>query len=185
MRPSTHYHPPAHHLKGRTAPKETQSLVRRKIAGYASARSHRRGPRTPLTVHRTLQGATNSAGSSLKFCMLAAGEADLYPRFGPTCSGTPPPGTQCCARRASPYAGRRTAPLRARCWRRRGVLSQPAFHRVGCTGLACRASPRKRNRAPGRLRSRHNPDRPDPRANPRPVGAIPRLSCRCGRLRSA
>lgn len=25
-----------------------------------------------------------SAGSSLKFCLLAAGEADLYPRFGPT-----------------------------------------------------------------------------------------------------
>lgn len=26
-----------------------------------------------------------SAGSSLKFCLLAAGEADIYPRFGPTC----------------------------------------------------------------------------------------------------
>ncbi len=25
-----------------------------------------------------------SAGSSLKFCLLAAGEADLYPRFGRT-----------------------------------------------------------------------------------------------------
>ncbi len=25
-----------------------------------------------------------SAGSSLKFCLLAAGEADIYPRFGPT-----------------------------------------------------------------------------------------------------
>ena len=25
-----------------------------------------------------------SAGSSLKFCLIAAGEADLYPRFGPT-----------------------------------------------------------------------------------------------------
>jgi len=27
---------------------------------------------------------TVSAGSSLKFCLVAAGEADLYPRFGPT-----------------------------------------------------------------------------------------------------
>ena len=27
---------------------------------------------------------TRSAGSSLKFCLVAAGEADLYPRFGPT-----------------------------------------------------------------------------------------------------
>lgn len=26
-----------------------------------------------------------SAGSSLKFCLVASGEADLYPRFGPTC----------------------------------------------------------------------------------------------------
>jgi len=26
-----------------------------------------------------------AAGSSLKFCLLAAGEADFYPRFGPTC----------------------------------------------------------------------------------------------------
>ncbi|MGH1350268.1 MAG: 3'(2'),5'-bisphosphate nucleotidase CysQ [Methyloligellaceae bacterium] len=28
--------------------------------------------------------STKSAGSSLKFCLLAAGEADLYPRLGPT-----------------------------------------------------------------------------------------------------
>jgi 3'(2'), 5'-bisphosphate nucleotidase len=27
---------------------------------------------------------TTNAGSSLKFCMLASGEADIYPRFGPT-----------------------------------------------------------------------------------------------------
>ncbi len=25
------------------------------------------------------------AGSSLKFCLVAAGEADIYPRYGPTC----------------------------------------------------------------------------------------------------
>jgi len=30
-------------------------------------------------------GETISAGSSLKFCLLAAGKADIYPRFGPTC----------------------------------------------------------------------------------------------------
>ncbi len=29
-------------------------------------------------------GRLVNAGSSLKFCLLAAGEADLYPRFGPT-----------------------------------------------------------------------------------------------------
>ncbi len=32
---------------------------------------------------RPLAGLKN-AGSSLKFCLLAAGEADVYPRFGPT-----------------------------------------------------------------------------------------------------
>ena len=32
---------------------------------------------------RPLAGMKN-AGSSLKFCLLAAGEADVYPRFGPT-----------------------------------------------------------------------------------------------------
>lgn len=26
-----------------------------------------------------------SAGSSLKFCLVAEGSADVYPRFGPTC----------------------------------------------------------------------------------------------------
>jgi 3'(2'), 5'-bisphosphate nucleotidase len=34
---------------------------------------------------RTLPGAQRRvAGSSIKFCLLAAGEADFYPRFGPT-----------------------------------------------------------------------------------------------------
>ncbi len=33
---------------------------------------------TRIACHRTI-------GSSLKFCLLAAGEGDLYPRFGPTC----------------------------------------------------------------------------------------------------
>lgn len=28
---------------------------------------------------------TINAGSSLKFCLIASGDADLYPRFGPTC----------------------------------------------------------------------------------------------------
>lgn len=35
-----------------------------------------------LAAHRAIK--TVSVGSSLKFCQIAAGEADLYPRFGPT-----------------------------------------------------------------------------------------------------
>ena len=42
----------------------------------------------PQALDRYLQGrrvaATREAGSSLKFCIVAAGEADLYPRFGRT-----------------------------------------------------------------------------------------------------
>jgi 3'(2'), 5'-bisphosphate nucleotidase len=36
-----------------------------------------------LRGHRVAE--TKSAGSSLKFCRIAAGEADAYPRIGPTC----------------------------------------------------------------------------------------------------
>ncbi|GIL01118.1 MAG: 3'(2'),5'-bisphosphate nucleotidase CysQ [Alphaproteobacteria bacterium] len=42
---------------------------------------------TPETQHfldTNRVGRLTNAGSSLKFCLLAAGEADLYPRFGPT-----------------------------------------------------------------------------------------------------
>ncbi|MFO1467300.1 MAG: 3'(2'),5'-bisphosphate nucleotidase CysQ [Steroidobacteraceae bacterium] len=49
----------------------------------ACSRSHRDpGTEAFLTrmgPHRTLQ-----VGSSIKFCLIASGEADLYPRFGPT-----------------------------------------------------------------------------------------------------
>ena len=38
-----------------------------------------------------------SAGSSLKFCLLAAGEADFYPRLGRTMEWILPPGTPYCA----------------------------------------------------------------------------------------
>ena len=42
----------------------------------------------PKTLSAFLEGrplaSTKNAGSSLKFCLLAAGEADIYPRFGPT-----------------------------------------------------------------------------------------------------
>ena len=35
-------------------------------------------------VARVCASATRDAGSSLKFCLVATGEADVYPRFGPT-----------------------------------------------------------------------------------------------------
>jgi 3'(2'), 5'-bisphosphate nucleotidase len=39
---------------------------------------------TRAFVERVGAVSTRDAGSSLKFCLVAAGEADVYPRFGPT-----------------------------------------------------------------------------------------------------
>ncbi|MEX2615056.1 MAG: 3'(2'),5'-bisphosphate nucleotidase CysQ [Alphaproteobacteria bacterium] len=55
-------------------------------AGVTVLASRRHGDRDTLEAFlkgRPLAGIRN-AGSSLKFCLLAAGEADVYPRFGPT-----------------------------------------------------------------------------------------------------
>lgn len=41
-------------------------------------------PQTDAFLKANKIGGLTNAGSSLKFCLLAAGEADLYPRFGPT-----------------------------------------------------------------------------------------------------
>ncbi|MGE4528833.1 MAG: 3'(2'),5'-bisphosphate nucleotidase CysQ [Rhodospirillaceae bacterium] len=48
------------------------------------SRSHM-NPETRAYVARYAVAASSRAGSSLKFCLLAAGEADFYPRMGPTC----------------------------------------------------------------------------------------------------
>lgn len=48
-----------------------------------ASRSHRT-PETDAYLRRYPVAELVSIGSSLKFCLLAAGEADLYPRLGPT-----------------------------------------------------------------------------------------------------
>ncbi len=53
-----------------------------KITAVAS-RSHRT-PETDAFLEKFNIGELKSAGSSLKFCLVAAGEADLYPRLGRT-----------------------------------------------------------------------------------------------------
>ncbi|MGD8428894.1 MAG: 3'(2'),5'-bisphosphate nucleotidase CysQ [Ectothiorhodospiraceae bacterium] len=47
------------------------------------SRSHR-GAAIDSLLERLPEHETTSVGSSLKFCLVAEGEADLYPRFGPT-----------------------------------------------------------------------------------------------------
>ncbi|MFN4058742.1 MAG: 3'(2'),5'-bisphosphate nucleotidase CysQ [Roseinatronobacter sp.] len=48
-----------------------------------ASKSHR-DAQTDAYIARYQVAGLVSAGSSLKFCLVAAGEADLYPRFGPT-----------------------------------------------------------------------------------------------------
>lgn len=48
-----------------------------------ASRSHR-NPETEAYLAQYPDAETVSIGSSLKFCLIAAGEADLYPRLGPT-----------------------------------------------------------------------------------------------------
>jgi 3'(2'), 5'-bisphosphate nucleotidase len=48
-----------------------------------SSRSHPDAKTDELLKSLTIKGQTN-AGSSLKFCLVAAGEADIYPRAGQT-----------------------------------------------------------------------------------------------------
>jgi len=62
-------------LKTRPAPSE--GLV------ALASRSHCDAP-TETFLAKLPIGERRSAGSSLKFCVLAEGEADVYPRFGPT-----------------------------------------------------------------------------------------------------
>ncbi len=57
-------------------------------AGHApltivASRSHRT-PETDSFIRKIEAAEIVSVGSSLKFCLLAGGEADLYPRFGRT-----------------------------------------------------------------------------------------------------
>ncbi len=68
------------------APAERTVLTIRKAPDALTAiasKSHRT-PETDAVLDRYRIGEVISAGSSLKFCMVAAGEADLYPRMGRT-----------------------------------------------------------------------------------------------------
>jgi 3'(2'), 5'-bisphosphate nucleotidase len=60
----------------------TRDYPKEGLAAVAS-RSHL-DQRTGEFLDRLQPAAIRHAGSSLKFCLVAAGEADVYPRFGPT-----------------------------------------------------------------------------------------------------
>jgi 3'(2'), 5'-bisphosphate nucleotidase len=49
-----------------------------------ASRSHRDSKTEELLAHYKIADFITS-GSSVKFCLIATGEADIYPRHGPTC----------------------------------------------------------------------------------------------------
>ena len=63
-------------IRVRNAPAEGLTVVASRSHGNAEALDHW------LAGRKTAE--TRQAGSSLKFCLIAAGEADFYPRFGRT-----------------------------------------------------------------------------------------------------
>ncbi len=73
---------------GEPLPEHRQTLrIRRAPANgltVFASKSHRT-PETDAWLARYRIADLRAAGSSLKFCLIAAGEADLYPRLGDTC----------------------------------------------------------------------------------------------------
>ncbi|MDX1739268.1 MAG: 3'(2'),5'-bisphosphate nucleotidase CysQ [Alphaproteobacteria bacterium] len=69
------------------APKQSIAVRPEPEEGVTIVASRRHGD--PALLEKFLNGRvlkeTINAGSSLKFCLVAEGSADLYPRFGPTC----------------------------------------------------------------------------------------------------
>jgi 3'(2'), 5'-bisphosphate nucleotidase len=66
---------------GRSRPLRCRTAFERPVV--LASRSHR-DARTQTWLDALPPHDTLSCGSSLKFCLIAAGTADLYPRFGPT-----------------------------------------------------------------------------------------------------
>jgi 3'(2'), 5'-bisphosphate nucleotidase len=67
---------PAHPIKVRPVPEDGAIVVSSRSHGNADKLKELTG-KIRIAGHRT-------AGSSLKFCLIATGEADIYPRYGPT-----------------------------------------------------------------------------------------------------
>lgn len=67
--------------------KDTRTALHVRACGgdlVALASRFHDSPRTRAFLREHAIESCVTAGSSLKFCMLAAGKADIYPRFGPT-----------------------------------------------------------------------------------------------------
>jgi 3'(2'), 5'-bisphosphate nucleotidase len=76
--------PPGGKLPPRPQWAEIHARKMPKDEAIAVASQSHRDPETDAFLARLPVRRVVATGSSLKFCMLAAGEADVYPRFGPT-----------------------------------------------------------------------------------------------------
>ena len=117
-----------------------------------SARSRRAA--TPIRRPRrgsTLAGsAIASVGSSLKFALVASGEADVYPRTGPTMEWDTAAGALLRGRRHDADPGQPSVPL----WQA-GFRGNTGFCRGGRYRLCAAAAVHPRLRSPGKVRSSH------------------------------
>lgn len=66
-----------HSIRVRSIPRDGATVVSSRSHGNEEKLNELTG-KIKIAGHRT-------AGSSLKFCLVATGEADIYPRYGPTC----------------------------------------------------------------------------------------------------
>ena len=69
---------------GEKRPLQTSTATQKAEDIVAMASASHRDEATNAWLARHQIGTIKAVGSSLKFCLIAAGQADLYPRFGPT-----------------------------------------------------------------------------------------------------
>jgi 3'(2'), 5'-bisphosphate nucleotidase len=73
------------YYRGEEAPRPIAARLEPPVgAVVVESRSHGDATRADIWLARLNSPARKQAGSSLKFCLIAAGEGDLYPRFGTT-----------------------------------------------------------------------------------------------------
>ena len=130
----------------------------------AASRSHA-DRRTEAFIRNLGPSERVSIGSSLKFCLLAEGGIDIYPRFGPTCEWDTA-AAQCVVEQAG---GRVTdlglEPLRCNTGNRSSTLtSWPSATRPSTGGNSCRTRPAGRVRNRRGRRRRDSPAQGAPQA---------------------
>ena len=113
---------------------DPQALVAFASRSHASQTTDEFLQRLPIAEKR-------KASSSLKFCLIARGEADLYARLGQTSEWDTAAGQAILAAAGGSVDDARRATADLRQARRR--LRQPAFHRLGAAA-ACSAPPQRR-----------------------------------------